>query len=292
MGRFTIIPEEVWTEVSYRVKVVEDQQDGIHDLKLNISQNMRLIELNQDQLRNHQEQIVSSQSEISKLKQLNSKIESHAMYLNLHRDDLGKIQNDLLNISKIITDQHDQLKTNQESIFKNEKDLAHLNEVWISHEIFNKEVGGLKSELDNSTKSAQAQIDSFNVKSIPIGFVYTQYPLSPSPEEIWPQMKWTQITEKYAGYFFRAEGQGSEKFGTSQSANQSYISDIKVQSVSYSKWLSDSYTRYYTTASIDKQGGKWTDINPEHLFDQVWVYMTPGEVRPKNMAVRIWKRTG
>ena len=62
---------------------------------------------------------------------------------------------------------------------------------------------------------------------IPLGFLYTQLPDQSPPEKLWPNMKWSEVTQQYSGLFFRAEGGGSEPFGRTQSANYSEISKIR-----------------------------------------------------------------
>ena len=66
---------------------------------------------------------------------------------------------------------------------------------------------------------------------IPMGFLYTQLPEQSTPQELWPDMVWAEVTQKYAGLFFRAEGKNSEPFGKIQQANQSLISHFLVSAV-------------------------------------------------------------
>ena len=94
------------------------------------------------------------------------------------------------------------------------------------------------------------------------------------------------ITKDYAGLFFRAEGGGSDNFGTTQSANQSWISNINVQTC---QLASDSYNCEWLRADIKKNS--WTDNLIRHIVNWDFeIFTTDGEVRPRNTAIRIWKR--
>jgi hypothetical protein len=72
----------------------------------------------------------------------------------------------------------------------------------------------LTQELENVRKDVSKQQDEINnlkknlssPGDIPIGFLYTQLPNQTSPVELWPNMKWTEVTQQYFGLFFRAEG--------------------------------------------------------------------------------------
>ena len=77
---------------------------------------------------------------------------------------------------------------------------------------------------------------------IPIGFLYTQFPEQSSPQQLWPSLQWTEVTQQYAGLFFRAEGSGSLPFGQTQPSNQSWISDIWT----YSQNADNEYGHYET----------------------------------------------
>ena len=145
------------------------------------------------------------------------------------------------------------------------------------------------NNLVNQIEKLTTKIDELDKKKndqlIPIGFLYTQYPSQSSPDGIWPVYKWTEITSQYAGLFFRAEGDGSLPFGQTQQANQTWISDIKAEGS-----VDDSYKdkdNQLTSMNV----GKWTEPYFEHSIWKIHFFTTDGEVRPKNTAIRIWKRT-
>jgi hypothetical protein len=122
----------------------------------------------------------------------------------------------------------------------------------------------------------------------PIGFIYVQLPNEKSPTEIWSWMIWKDVTSDYAGLFFRAEGGDAAAFE-------------KIQE-QYSPKLTEVQTYHNETPAVGGnvliKPGEWS----ENIYsgshgggpDQHYVmrfYMSSGEVRPRNMAIRIWKRT-
>ena len=82
----------------------------------------------------------------------------------------------------------------------------------------------LKLENDNSAIKSE-QKSQMNML-IPVGFVYTQLPDQPQPATLWPTFNWTDVTSTYAGLFFRAEGGGSEKFGSVQQDNSPRLESV------------------------------------------------------------------
>ena len=125
----------------------------------------------------------------------------------------------------------------------------------------------------------------YKAASIPIGFIYTQLPDQLSPQNMFPSLTWSDVTSQYSGLFFRAEGSGSESFGSIQSANQSRISTVRGDSYSFDAGGSTVDFQY----ELPDRG--WSvDLQLHESFLNFYLYTTEGEVRPRNTAVRIWKR--
>jgi hypothetical protein len=125
---------------------------------------------------------------------------------------------------------------------------------------------------------------------VPVGFLYTEYPNQPSPKEIWPNIIWEDVTSTYAGLFFRALGGESEKFGTRQDGNAPRLSSVSWRMYVPGTKLSRSYS-----VSVPEQGSSgWVhtgdDNYPDYNSWQISFTNSGGEVRPKNMAIRIWRR--
>ena len=131
----------------------------------------------------------------------------------------------------------------------------------------------------------QFKIDS----SVPLGFIYTQFPNQSMPEELWPNTEWSEITSDYSGLFFRAEGGQSEPFGQIQQANQSRISEVWLTGQHYDSWkgphVHETVTHLAKNTHLDiaKDEGDQT-------IDYFGIVTTNGEVRPENTAIKIWKR--
>ena len=175
-----------------------------------------------------------------------------------------------------------------------------------------------QSNLKSLSKEIHEQMNLM----VPIGFLYTQLPNQSSPQQLWPNMKWSDVSPQYAGLFFRADGGGAEPFGQIQKSNQSWISEY--QHYGYKPWTStpietfDAYgyrKPWYDSGLITKPSsglGSWTtlgrddeskdDESKEDLYSGNRIYMgdflmsslrfyqTYGEVRPKNTAIKMWKR--
>ena len=144
--------------------------------------------------------------------------------------------------------------------------------------------------LETDKKAMQQDILTLKKSTIPIGFLYTQLPDQSSPQQLWPSLQWTEVTQQYAGLFFRAEGSGSLPFGQTQPSNQSWISDIWTWSLT-----ADNENGPYPL-DIGLKEGEWTRLKPADkfqglpMFYYLSFYTTSAEVRPKNTAIKIWKR--
>ena len=148
--------------------------------------------------------------------------------------------------------------------------------------------------LTNIIESQQQRITSLEHSSLPIGFLYIQFPNQSPPHELWSSLNWTEVTKSYAGLFFRAEGGNSESFGQIQQANQSVISDIwTVSSNTDNEHRVTNGTYYNLNMPLNKNG--WTQFDTSvfpyyPMFNSLSFHTTSGEVRPRNTAIKIWKR--
>ena len=101
---------------------------------------------------------------------------------------------------------------------------------------------------------------------------------------------WTDITVQYAGLFFRAEGGGADPFGTIQEENAPRVTEAIISH--HDGHRLDEWNRVTLgvgawSSGIGLYAGRWDEpIGNTHRF-----YTSGGEVRPKNMAIRVWKRT-
>ncbi len=130
--------------------------------------------------------------------------------------------------------------------------------------------------------------------SFPIGFIYVQLPNEKSPTEIWPWMTWNDVSSAYAGVFFRVSGGEAASFGQVQ---DKYIP--RITSTNYtSSW--SKYSKCKSSIDLTKSGSdciktgyfKGGNSTYQDGTSELIINVSSGEVRPRNMAIRVWKRTG
>ena len=143
----------------------------------------------------------------------------------------------------------------------------------------------LKNKLLNLEKNAK--------NPVPIGFTYVQLPHEKEPGEIWPWMIWENVSKNYSGVFFRVEGGEAAPFGEIQMENTTRVE--KVNSV----WSSDA-----AFGEVSKHRASSGNITIPLKGPSLWIRtgdsgsysryvnfeLSSGEVRPKNMAIKVWRR--
>jgi hypothetical protein len=142
-----------------------------------------------------------------------------------------------------------------------------------------------RKKLEDSLEDARNHIKNIEQNPVPIGFIYVQLPNQPEPNSLWPTVKWTEISKNYDGVFFRVVGNGSAEFGSTQLEASPRLT--KVRNCNGCK--SDGGT-------VDITPGTWSyylfnSNEGPRVSDGISFYVSKEEVRPKNMAIRIWKRT-
>ena len=133
---------------------------------------------------------------------------------------------------------------------------------------------------------------------VPIGFVFVQLPDQKPPQDLWPWMTWKNISSKYAGVFFRVEGEQSSEFGMVQDENAPRVTNINT--VTHDKsdpgWeeAKTHLTNGFNNATIPVGNSSlWTYLGGSNgTARYVSLVTSDGEVRPKNMAIRVWIRVG
>lgn len=139
--------------------------------------------------------------------------------------------------------------------------------------------------------SYSSPVNSFSLISIsmvlvPLGFIYVQLPLHPSPQTLWPNLHWRNVSSSYAGLFFRAEGGTASAFGVIQSESSNRLGNLESSSSS----IGDS-----TSITVPSKG--WSEfvrtgygLYPYVKYQGIRVQNTGNETFPRNMAMRIWER--
>ena len=123
---------------------------------------------------------------------------------------------------------------------------------------------------------------------IPLGFLYTQFPSQSSPDVLWPNMKWTEVTQSYAGLFFRAEGGNSSSYGQLQLASAPHLTQIKLHDGGFDLGDGSIINLEQGIETKTFYTGTWVD---DHVHCGLSVKLSNEEVRPINKAIKIWKRT-
>lgn len=80
---------------------------------------------------------------------------------------------------------------------------------WISVPCTRKAAVVCEKDAELSLASIKRRLDRDEESLVPKGFVYMQLPDKEEPSKIWPRFVWRDITERYAGLFFRALGGNS-----------------------------------------------------------------------------------
>lgn len=140
----------------------------------------------------------------------------------------------------------------------------------------------------NQLKAAQlAELTNLKNNPVPINFTYVQLPLDKAPIEIWPGLKWADVSANYAGTFFRVLGGEAAAFGKPQEDNAPHLSQVIHQ-------VAPCAGETVTLAKGVLSGTVFTTSNfaAGALKNCQKFLLSPGEVRPKNMATKVWRRTG
>jgi len=101
-------------------------------------------------------------------------------------------------------------------------------------------------------------------------------------------MQWADVSATYAGVFFRVEGGGAAAFGQTQQENAPHLISVEYN------YGGDHPRRIET---ITGQTSEWIEsgvfISTTYDSESLLRFtLSGGEVRPRNMAVKVWKRTG
>lgn len=98
-------------------------------------------------------------------------------------------------------------------------------------------------------------------------------------------MEWIEITEQYAGLFFRAAGEGSAEFGSIQEENIPRITNVNGRLVLTSAVASVVVPAVGGISPIVSVGATGANSHWGLSFT-----VSSGEIRPRNTAMRIWIR--
>ena len=149
------------------------------------------------------------------------------------------------------------------------------------------------NEAKNRLSKTEESVTQLKKGNIPIGFTYVQLPKDKAPSELWPSMTWTDISKEYEGVFFRVVGGGASGFGAVQPQN---APRLEVVHTSYDDSKSGenhgiNYARDVPLPVTGWSDGIWSgDVGDRAIYIRFKHTDIP-EVRPKNMAIKVFKRT-
>ena len=155
--------------------------------------------------------------------------------------------------------------------------------------------------IDLENYATKTELNNLLNKIMPVGSIYVQYPSQSDPTTLFGGT-WTNISNTYAGRFFRTEGGSAATFGSSQSGGVPNISGV----FHALRWNGDNNINdviedgcihcvinfkngtIFTTADQYEFGTSTYEINASRSSS---LYGAATEVRPINSTIRIWKRT-
>lgn len=150
--------------------------------------------------------------------------------------------------------------------------------------------------ITNQLNTQSAQLNEANSKletlqnnPVPVGFIYVQLPNQPEPYLLWDTVNWIDVTSEYAGLFFRVLGGGSQQFGVTQAANSPRLTHVNHLTMTGIRELvtisaDDRFSDPITSGPVAPPGIPTTN------YWGLRFSQSSDEVRPRNTAVRIWKR--
>lgn len=144
-------------------------------------------------------------------------------------------------------------------------------------------------KVKETLEKVENRLKSLEENPIPMGFLYTQLPGQTEPSCLWPQLQFEDVTAEYAGYFFRAEGGTSDAFGASQEESSPRLAAVFGEhSYENRPAMGEVLLREGWSANV------FAGYEPQSGSGQGWAVLRfkteANEVRPRNKAVKIWRR--
>ena len=158
-------------------------------------------------------------------------------------------------------------------------------------------IQSLIEKMQETNEKQEEQIEKLTKNPVPLGFIYVQLPNEKNPQQIWSsELKWTDISSTYDSAFFRVAGNKSAPFGKVQEGFSPYIDYIKYSecygrdcdSRDNTMWSiglqNQGWSPNVMSASLERGSGQW-------YKGLLQFHTASGEVRPKNMAIKVWRRS-
>lgn len=137
----------------------------------------------------------------------------------------------------------------------------------------------------NEIIRVRKELEAVSTRVFPVGSIYVEYNNQSKPEKLWPAFVWEDITDSYAGLFFRAYGGTDSKWGEVQTECAPRITEVEYGS-------NGDYTGRITLPksgwSAHVKAGDYSGMN---THERLAFYTADCEVRPANQPIRLWRRT-
>lgn len=125
----------------------------------------------------------------------------------------------------------------------------------------------------------------------PVGMIYIQYAGQAAPADLFGGT-WDNISDTYAGLFFRAEGGAAAAFGETQGGGAPNIQGTVGNGATFSEasgaFTATNYTTGFTGGYTFASGNVTASFSAANSNA---IYGAADEIRPANSTIRIWKRT-
>ncbi len=131
---------------------------------------------------------------------------------------------------------------------------------------------------------------------VPIDFIYTQYPFTKNPLEIYGTGEWEDISNTYEGAYFRALGGDSADWEALQEESLpnivGSINSVGFEHVDTTGVFTVENGQVYTHVSAETGDAIVSfDASLQRTSDNRQIYGLSEHVTPKSYAIKIWKKT-
>lgn len=146
--------------------------------------------------------------------------------------------------------------------------------------------------LKHSLEETKQELAQLKNDSIPVGFIYVQLPYNKPPTELWPRLTWTDVSSDFSGVFFRVAGGNATSFGDVQEEQAPHLDQVHTgNSDNIIGSYIDQHDNYLNIPKSGWSNSVYSGSSSGYDYYMAFKYADYKEVRPRNMAVKVYKRT-
>lgn len=142
---------------------------------------------------------------------------------------------------------------------------------------------------------ATAKLTQMEKQLISSGFTHVQLPKDKAPNELWPSFTWKDISSEYEGVFFRVVGGDAASFGQLQQYNAPRLEIVYLGDSNDDLKLGKIDAKANVTLPVTGWSkAAYTGDNSNGYYKHYYMnfkHSDIAEVRPRNMAIKVYKRT-